>query len=73
MKMSYAEDRQWSDRFGESYLDQDTPDEELDDDQIDRLEEEFFRDADNPEGHRSAWGNLDEVDGPDTSGPDTTP
>ncbi len=73
MSMSYAEDREWTDRFGESYLDRDDTDEEMNDDQIDRLEEEFLRDVDNPESPHSPYGDLDEVGSPDTSGPDTAP
>ncbi|MDA3951335.1 MAG: hypothetical protein PF508_19160 [Spirochaeta sp.] len=58
------EDREWQRKFGESFLDHDhnSDDESLDDEQIDRLEEEFFEDESNPESPRSAYGRLDEVD-----------
>lgn len=59
------EDREWKRRFGESFLDHDHSADEnaLDDEQIDRLEEEFFEDERDPQSPRSSYGHLDEVDG----------
>ena len=54
------EDREWNRKFGESYLDCRHED-DLDDEQLDRLENEFLRDADNPYGRRSPYGRLFEV------------
>ena len=58
------EDREWHRKFGESFLDHDHSDADrnLDDEQIDRLEEEFFEDERNPDSSRSAYGRLYEID-----------
>jgi len=58
------EDREWTKKFGESYLDCNPDEVHLDEEQINRMEEEFFEDAKNPYAPRSPYGDLDEVPAP---------
>lgn len=53
------ESDQWSDRFGESYVEDPFDVEELDDQELERLEDEFFHGGSGP---RSDYGQLDEID-----------
>ncbi len=55
------EDREWSRKFGESYLEYDHAEDYLDDDEIERMEEEFDRDPENPASRRSAYGTLERI------------
>ena len=64
------EDREWSRKFGESYLDLDPEEEHLDDEQIDKLEQEFLNEKENPRSPRSPYGKLYEVDGTDDADED---
>lgn len=53
------ESDQWSARFGESYIEDPYDAEELDDQELERMEEEFFEGGGGP---RSRYGQLDELD-----------
>lgn len=55
------EDREWKRKFGESYLDCDPGEDHLDDEEIDRLEEEFDRDRENPTSPKSEYGTLERL------------
>jgi len=54
------ESDQWSSRFGESYVDDYYDASELDDDELGRMESEFFDRSDDDE--TSPYGDLDEID-----------
>lgn len=53
------ESDQWSARFGESYIEDPFDADELDDQELERMEEDFFRDG---SGRRSTFGSLDELE-----------
>lgn len=53
------ESDQWSERFGESYIEDPYDVDELDDQDLERMEEEFFEGGSGP---RSRYGRLDELD-----------
>ncbi|MFP4153152.1 MAG: hypothetical protein ACLFR8_09070 [Alkalispirochaeta sp.] len=62
------EDREWTKKFGESYLEYKPKETHLDEEQINRLEEEFFEDAKDPYAPRSPYSALDELpDSPEDS------
>jgi hypothetical protein len=58
------EDREWKQKFGESYLNCEPGDDHLDDEEIDRLEEEFDQDQENPTGLKSEYGTLERLSEP---------
>lgn len=49
----------WAARFGTSYVEDRYDVDDIDDQELERLEEEFF---DSDVGERSAYGNLEEMD-----------
>lgn len=53
------ESDQWSSQFGESYVEDPFDADQVDDDELDRLENEFFEGKSGP---RSRYGRLDEID-----------
>ncbi|TVR67518.1 MAG: hypothetical protein EA427_13455 [Spirochaetaceae bacterium] len=53
------ESDQWSDRFGESYIEDPYDADELDDQDLEQMEQEFFEGGSGP---RSRYGRLDEID-----------
>lgn len=53
------EDREWSRKFGESYLDCNHAEEHLDTDEMDRLEEEFHQAEKDDNVTRSDFGTLE--------------
>jgi hypothetical protein len=48
----------WAERFGVSYVEDRYDAEDIDDDELGRLEEEFFESED---GYRSEFGSMDEL------------
>jgi len=48
----------WAERFGTSYVEDRYDVDDIDDEELERLEEEFF---DAEEGQRSAYGDLEDI------------
>ena len=61
--MDDMESDQWSKKFGESYVEDYYDASELDDNELERLEDEFFHESDDDE--IAPYGQLDELDSDD--------